>query len=155
MMFTSGHRGPPTEGGLVAALEVPDDAIWFYKDGGLSCAAVASMFSVSESTANRWMHAAGVIRSDDTKKSRPLEDECSRGHDQSEWRRRGRDNQTYCLLCKRERARENYAANKVQRAMEPDSYGEESGSFGLPHPVEPGACPRCGAYPACTPLKES
>jgi hypothetical protein len=31
------------------------------------------------------------------------------------------------------------------------SPGQMSESFGRPHPIRPGACPTCGAYPACEP----
>lgn len=126
-------------------LPVPDDAIWYYAQGGLSCAAVATMFHVSESTVNRWMRDAGVIRTEDQKKGRPPAEKCSKGHDQSKWRR-GKPGSTYCGACANDRARARYAENKPQR------YGKESGSFAKPHPVEPGACPNCGAYPPCEPL---
>lgn len=31
----------------------------------------------------------------------------------------------------------------------PIDYGKVSDSFGHPHPIRPGACPRCGAIPPC------
>lgn len=38
---------------------------------------------------------------------------------------------------------------------QPVSYGKESGSFSKPHPIRPGACPICGALPACEKPKGS
>lgn len=42
-------------------------------------------------------------------------------------------------------------AKKIPQPKKPKSYGKESGTFSKPHPVQPGACKHCGAYPPCTP----
>lgn len=133
----------------------PEAAVWMY-ESGLSCKDVAPMFGVSETTVKRWMRKAGVIRSDASKRGRPLQDECKAGHDLSEWRRRDPSGNPYCLLCNRERGKRNYQKRKsmAKKTTPPkQDPGKTSGSFGKPHPIRPGACPTCGALPACVPPK--
>lgn len=89
------------------ALEPNPDAVWMYEKGGLSCKDIAPMFGVSESTVKRWMRSAGVIRSDAPSRGRPLQEECGRGHDQSEWRRRTKSGHPYCERCRQIRERKH------------------------------------------------
>lgn len=132
------------------------DAVWMYEKGGLSCREIAPMFGVSESTVKRWMRSAGVIRTEASKQGRPPEDECKYGHDLSKWRRRDRSGNPYCLLCKQARGRISWEKRKMKKKPEPKKpvkYGKVSESFSEPAPIEPGACPTCGATPPCRPHK--
>lgn len=126
------------------------DAVWMYDQGGLSCAEIAPMFGVSESTVKRWMRAAGVMRAG---AGRPLQDTCHNDHDLNEWRRRDKSGNPYCLLCKRTRDQANWKKRTLAKKNEPKkpTSGKVSESFSKPNPVEPGTCRICGSNPPCKP----